>query len=153
MNRRSLRYVGLFAFIFLLDRISKWYVFNFLETAYKVNEYLSFTKTINRGISWGLFHDAPLAGFYIITAFIALLCAFLAFYSLIQFLNNRSIVGEILILAGGCSNLIDRIFHQGVIDFVLLSWGTYNWPVFNIADAAIVLGAGIMIIQSVGEKS
>ncbi len=50
-----------------------------------------------------------------------------------------------LILGGACGNLIDRIFHGYVIDFILLYYREWQWPVFNLADTFICIGAFLLI--------
>jgi len=52
-----------------------------------------------------------------------------------------------LILGGAVGNLIDRIWHGHVIDFLLIYWNQWYFPAFNIADAAITLGAILLIID------
>ncbi len=52
-----------------------------------------------------------------------------------------------LILGGAIGNVIDRIYHGYVIDFIQWYYQSYYWPSFNIADAAISLGAVILIID------
>ena len=50
-----------------------------------------------------------------------------------------------LVLSGGIGNLIDRIFRDGeVVDFIYLQF--MNFPLFNVADCTIVIGAGLMIL-------
>lgn len=53
-----------------------------------------------------------------------------------------------LILGGAIGNLIDRLFYGYVIDFLDVYYGTYHWPAFNIADSAITVGVGLMLIDS-----
>jgi signal peptidase II len=59
-----------------------------------------------------------------------------------------------LILGGGLGNLIDRVSLGYVVDFISWHYGTWYWPAFNIADAAICLGAVLLLWDSVvGESS
>lgn len=53
-----------------------------------------------------------------------------------------------LILGGAIGNLIDRLFYGYVIDFLDVYYGTYHWPAFNIADSAITIGVGLMLLDS-----
>jgi len=62
-----------------------------------------------------------------------------------NYARGASVIAETLIIAGSVSNLIDRAVYGGVVDFVLLSYGTMSWPVFNIADVAIVMGVGLLL--------
>jgi signal peptidase II len=52
-----------------------------------------------------------------------------------------------LILGGAIGNLIDRIYLGYVIDYIQVWLGSYPWPAFNIADAAISVGAAILIVS------
>ena len=52
-----------------------------------------------------------------------------------------------LILGGAIGNVVDRIYHGYVIDFIQWYYESYYWPSFNIADAAIFIGAAILIID------
>lgn len=143
-----MKYCMIACVVILLDRLTKWSVNRWLDSSYEVNSFLSFTRTINRGISWGMFNETTTFGFWFITALIIGICGVLALHAYRRFLAGDTIYGETLILAGGVSNLIDRILFGGVLDFILFTFGTWSFPVFNSADAAIVLGASIMIIQT-----
>jgi signal peptidase II len=152
MNK-TFAYGILFALVIFADRVTKWIALRFLTASYSVTSFLEFTKTMNRGISWGLLNGTPEFGFQLITLAIAVFCALLIIYSWYRAKAGHAIWGEVLVIAGGLSNLADRLMHDGVIDFILISWGEWSWPVFNLADAAIVIGAGLMMIESFGGTS
>ncbi|HXF46486.1 MAG TPA: signal peptidase II [Burkholderiaceae bacterium] len=52
-----------------------------------------------------------------------------------------------LILGGAVGNVIDRIVHGHVIDFLDFHWRGWHWPAFNVADSAIVTGAALLILD------
>ena len=52
-----------------------------------------------------------------------------------------------LILGGAVGNLIDRLLHGYVVDFLDVYYGSYHWPIFNIADSAITVGVVVLIID------
>jgi len=81
-----------------------------------------------------------------VSIFISLITLFILVYSYKRYKKGHSIVGETLVLAGSISNILDRIMYGGVIDFIVVSFGSYSWPVFNIADIAIVIGAFIICV-------
>jgi signal peptidase II len=56
-------------------------------------------------------------------------------------------IGLSLIMGGALGNLWDRLARGRVIDFLLVYVKQYQWPVFNLADSAIVVGAGLLIFE------
>jgi signal peptidase II len=62
-------------------------------------------------------------------------------------------VGLALILGGALGNLWDRLFSGRVVDFLLFYIGSYQWPAFNVADSAIVVGAALLAIEILVVKS
>lgn len=67
-----------------------------------------------------------------------------------------SAIAIVLILGGALGNVYDRVVHGYVVDFLHFYWNGYHFPAFNIADTAITIGAGMMILdifrQSGGSK-
>ncbi len=59
----------------------------------------------------------------------------------------RARAGMALILGGASGNLIDRMLHGSVIDFLDFYVAQYHWPAFNVADSCIVIGAGLVILE------
>lgn len=54
-----------------------------------------------------------------------------------------------LIIGGAIGNAIDRAYHGYVVDFLHFYWDIYHYPVFNVADIAIVVGASLLILESI----
>ena len=69
--------------------------------------------------------------------------------------SRSCIVSLGLIFGGAVGNLVDRIRYGAVVDFIDLHWSGYHWPAFNIADAAICVGVGLLLIKELnhGKKS
>ncbi len=59
-------------------------------------------------------------------------------------LNN---IAYALIIGGAIGNVFDRLVHGFVVDYLDFYWGNYHWPAFNLADAAICIGAGLIILD------
>ncbi|NOV31913.1 signal peptidase II [Methylomonas sp. ZR1] len=55
-----------------------------------------------------------------------------------------------LVLGGAIGNLIDRVAYGYVIDFLDVYYQNWHWPAFNIADSAICVGVGLMLLESFG---
>jgi len=135
----------LFGCIVLLDQLTKRLALLFLEERVYFLPFLSGEVTINRGISWGMLHADSSVLFGIVTAGIAAITIGVAIYAVKQFQAGASILAEVLIVAGSCANILDRIHYGGVVDFILVSFGSWDFPTFNIADICIVLGVMLYV--------
>jgi len=153
MKQRTSFYVTLAACVvlFVVDRCSKLWALT-LDQDVIVNQFLSFHLAFNRGISWGLFDSGESFHFILVNIVVFSLVLFLMGYAVQRYRSGYSILGELLVLTGAFSNIFDRVHYQGVIDFIVLSYHEYYWPVFNIADSVIVLGILIMVIGTVHES-
>ncbi len=112
---------------------------------------LNLTHVKNAGAAFGLFSDSPAPWK---TALLILVSGALLLTVVVIVWKNRRLhweagVGLALVLGGAFSNLIDRIRAGGVVDFVDVYFRTYHWPAFNLADSAIVVGAGLLILQAI----
>ena len=102
---------------------------------------------VNKGISWSLFHSTnpAVAGFVAgcVGAFVALF----GWYTFVQIKHQEHAFGEVVVLAGASANLLDRLIYGGVVDFIVIGCCGYTWPLFNLADFAIVTGVAIMVLR------
>lgn len=140
-----------FLILFILtifDRYTKEFAVNTFVVPYRINKILSFELVFNRGISWGIFGSGNELLFVSLSFSILLFLLFFVFYIKNRYQHNQSIFAELLVLVGALSNLYDRFYYQGVIDFIVLSFHSWSWPVFNFADLFIVIGIGIMFLRS-----
>jgi signal peptidase II len=113
------------------------------------------THTENTGAAFSLFADSPAPWkTHMLIAFsvIALLVV-----SVLLWKNNPahavSGIGLSLIMGGALGNLWDRLARGRVVDFLLLYVKHYQWPVFNLADSAIVVGAGLLVLDILFQSS
>lgn len=133
--------------VVFLDRITKvWALHNCRRPVAIFPPYASCKLTFNRGVSWSLlsFDDDSL--FFLLTIGIMGIIMMLLGYTRQRHKTGKSIVGELLVIAGALGNLFDRFLFGGVIDFIVLQYHTYVWPVFNVADVAVVCGIGLMVL-------
>jgi signal peptidase II len=110
---------------------------------------LNLTHVLNAGAAFGLLNAAefPLKPLVVAALAIAALVA-IAFYAVVFGSESRlSRVSLALILAGAVGNLIDRAREGAVVDFIDFYWGTWHFWAFNVADAAITIGAALLIID------
>ncbi len=131
--------------VLVSDQISKYLVstnFSLYQTKPFLNGLIDLVYIHNRGAAWGMMQGKTwfLIG---ITSLMLIVCAFV----LIKYGKNKLLFWSVsLVLSGGIGNMIDRIFRNGnVVDFLHFEfWPTF--PVFNIADCAVVIGAGLLIL-------
>lgn len=124
-----------------VDRLTKYWALKTLSyAALPICYGFNLVLTWNRGISWSMFATDGSAGFWILTSFIILTNALFGTYTLWRAQNGLSVTYEMLVLAGGISNVIDRFYYGAVLDFIEWYVGVWHWPVFNIADSMVVLG-------------
>ena len=134
------------ALLILADQLTKYYISaNFLlgESREFINGFINLTYIHNRGGAWGLLYGHTLI-LVPITVVIMALCIFLY----VKYgKKNRLLLWAIsLVLSGGIGNMIDRIFRGGnVVDFLHFEFFP-SFPVFNVADCAVVVGAGLLIL-------
>lgn len=151
MIRYGVLYALVFAIVIILDRITKVWALTNLEYSRQITSFLSFELIFNRGISWGMFNQSGVSVFSSITALIIFITFALTWYAYERMSKGHIILGECMVIAGALSNTIDRFLYQGVIDFILFSYGSWSFPVFNVADCAIVVGVALMFITYQGE--
>ena len=145
MNKKLCTYFSLAITILIFDRITKQLALIHAQTPQVINEYISFELAFNRGVSWGMFHDASHMTFVLVSGIIALITAFLCWHAYARYKKGGLIFGHVCVIAGSIANLIDRVVYGAIIDFIVLSYNQYSWPVFNIADMAIVCGVGLLV--------
>lgn len=134
----------LFCVTIIVDRITKAWAFTLIAPLY-VNEYVSYECVINRGISWSMLYSDNTIVFSFVSLLIAVVVIFFALYTYQRYQDRKDIMGASLVLAGAISNLIDRVWYGGVIDFICVQYGSWIWPIFNIADIAICCGMFCML--------
>jgi signal peptidase II len=110
---------------------------------------LNLIHTSNPGVAFGLFADsdmpwrAPLL--IVFSAAVIGLIVWLLVTGRAGGWPGRS--GMTLILGGALGNVLDRVLHHSVTDFIDFYIGTHHWYTFNVADSAIVVGAGLVILE------
>jgi signal peptidase II len=144
--------------VLVIDRVNKhWLVDQYdlaRRGAVELTGFLDLVMVWNRGVSYGLLQQDGDAGRYALVGLALALSAVLVVW-LARTASAFVALGLGLVIGGALSNPIDRLVWGAVADFYRLhAWG-YSWYVFNLADAAIVAGAAILLYSSfdVGHKS
>ena len=136
--------------VILADQLTKVLVvrrFSLGERLAVIPEFFDLTLLYNRGAAFSFLASA---GGWQRWFFIGIGVAAAGFilYLLWQHGSQRLFAtGLALILGGAIGNIIDRIWHGQVVDFLLVYWKTFFWPAFNVADSAITLGAVLLILD------
>ena len=134
----------------LFDQASKWWILVEVMDPPKVipvTSLLNFVLTWNRGISFGLFNNEGNFGAW----FFSILAIIIVGILLIWLRKAETKVQSIslgFIIGGAIGNVIDRVNHLAVLDFIDFHLGGSHWPAFNAADSFITLGAAVLIVDS-----
>jgi len=108
----------------------------------------------NRGVAFGIFNDST--NEWRTAMLIVLSVAAVIFVSAMlwrpQRLDRMSLWALALILGGAAGNVVDRIAWGRVTDFLEFYVGDYHWPTFNVADTAIVIGSGLLLLELLRPK-
>ena len=116
--------------------------------------FFQLTHTENTGAAFSLFADSPShwkTGMLIGFSVIAMVVVFVLLWKQRHALSITAIALS-LILGGAMGNLWDRVASGRVVDFLLFYVKRYQWPVFNLADSAIVVGASLLVIEILFHK-
>ena|SRR5690625_3038020 len=141
-----IRYYLLALFFVLFDQWTKWLVVTKMdqyESVPIIENFFYITSHRNSGAAWGILQDQMIF-FYIITVIVVIGLVYL----LHKYANESKLmaIALSLFLGGALGNFIDRLFRQEVVDFFDVYIFTYNYPIFNIADSVLVIGAIMTII-------
>jgi signal peptidase II len=113
------------------------------------------THTENTGAAFSLFADSPShwkTGLLIAFSAVAMVVVAVLLWRQARPLTTTGIALS-LILGGAIGNLWDRVASGRVVDFLLFYIKHYEWPVFNLADSSIVIGASLLVLEIMFHKS
>lgn len=151
------RWLWLALAVLAADQITKQAVSKTLEPGglvVVIPGLFNLVHTNNAGVAFGMLADAHSAWIASILILFSLgvmgLLAWLLMSDRIPGLMGQ--VGAALILGGAAGNVIDRVFRHSVVDFLDFYFRGYHWPAFNVADSAIVIGGGLIILSLLGEQ-
>ena len=142
--------------VIFIDQWSKWLIVKkmvFGESIAVIDQFFYLTSHRNRGAAWGIL-EGQMWFFYIITIIVIVA----VIYYIRKLAKSDALMGWslALILGGAIGNFIDRLFRKEVVDFFdfFLNFGffTYHYPIFNVADASLVVGVILIIIHTLMES-
>ena len=146
MSKTKKKLLILIPLVIFLDQLSKnWMLSNVFDSQriIEINKYLNFVPVWNKGISFGMLSNFMNINFFMIIVTSSIIL-FLFFW--FQKTKNRNLSLSLsLIISGAIGNLIDRLSHKAVVDFIDFHIGNFHWPAFNFADTYITIGAFIYV--------
>lgn len=141
--------------IYMVDQMSKAWAVRSLRPGQDktvIRGFLDFAYAENPGIAFGQLQEGGSMGRWALAALAsAAAVAVLTYFFRTQRSDDRILGACALLLAGITGNLTDRIRLGHVIDFIHAHAGDYHWPTFNVADACICVGAGLLILDLILE--
>ncbi|MFC0271215.1 signal peptidase II [Metabacillus herbersteinensis] len=144
-------YYVIAAIVIGLDQLTKWLIVKEMqlgESITVIENFLYITSHRNKGAAWGIL-QGQMWFFYIITSIVIVgIIYYIQKYTKQQVLMGVSLG---LLLGGAIGNFIDRLFRKEVVDFINTFIFSYDFPIFNIADASLCIGVGLLFIQMVRE--
>ena len=141
--------------VYMADQMSKAWAarrLRFGDTVTVVERLLYFDYATNDGIAFGQLQDGGAFSRWMLVTLAALATvAVLVYFFRTPRTEDRVLGACALLLAGVVGNLTDRVRLGHVIDFVEVHLGSFQWPTFNVADAAICVGAGLLALDIILE--
>lgn len=146
-----LKWLWLSGLVIVIDQLSKWFMVSWLslhETV-AITPFFNLTMAHNTGAAFSFLASAQgwQRWFFVVLTVVISTGLFFWLKKLTTDARLEAIALG-MVLGGAIGNLIDRLYYGYVIDFLDVYYKTYHWPVFNVADSAIVVGAALLIIDS-----
>jgi len=134
---------------FVIDFITKkWIATNMKidEQFSVIGDFFLITSHRNRGAAFGILQEQRLF-FIVITT--AIVVGILWYAHIMREKGSKTLLtGLALVLGGALGNFIDRVRFGEVVDFFKFNFGSYTFPIFNVADSAIVIGVGLILLDT-----
>jgi len=151
MPKSQLKWLWITLLVIGLDQLAKQIAEAQLPLREAVNvlPFFDWYLTYNPGAAFSFLADAGgwQRWFFTISS-IVISAVIVVWLKKLEKADTLTAIALCLILGGAIGNLIDRIYFGHVIDYIQVWLGSYAWPAFNIADAAISVGAAVLIISS-----
>lgn len=137
--------------VFLIDQGTKYLIASRLELAEQIpviKDFFIITSHRNRGAAFGILQGQQ--WFFIVITVIVVA-------GIVWYLNKTRKTRKLLptalalVLGGAVGNFLDRILNGEVVDFLMFNFGSYTFPIFNVADSCIVIGVGLIILDTLLE--
>ncbi len=153
LTHSGLFWIWISVVVIILDQISKNWADStlILGQSIEILPFFNFTLLYNTGVAFSFMADAGGWQRWLFSGFAAVISVVIIVW-MARTPRSQTLVnvGLAMILGGAIgNNLIDRLLYGYVIDFIDLYYQSWHWPVFNIADSAITIGAAMLLIDAI----
>jgi signal peptidase II len=148
-----LKWLWVSALVLVLDQASKLAVDGTMQLyeSIPLMPYFNLTYVHNTGAAFSLLSEAGGWQRWLFAGLAVVMSSIIAIWlSRLQKHETLMAIALSLVLGGAIGNLIDRVAYGYVIDFLDVYYQDWHWPAFNIADSAICVGVGFMLLESFG---
>lgn len=135
--------------VLILDYVTKKIVatkMNLYDEISVIGNFFLITSHRNRGAAFGILEGQRVFFIIITVAIVSGLIWYI--FTMRKTGKPRLFIGLTLVLGGAIGNFIDRVRFGEVVDFFKFNFGSYTFPIFNIADSAIVIGVGLILLDA-----
>jgi signal peptidase II len=112
-----------------------------------IKNFFDWRLSYNTGSAFGLFSSVTGARIFLTIVGVVALGAIMWMVHKARDEQRRLMIGLGLVGGGAIGNVIDRVAFGKVTDFVVWKWHTHEWPTFNVADAALCVGVGLLFLD------
>jgi signal peptidase II len=136
----------------VLDQFSKWLIASNMKVGQSIElipNFLYITYTRNTGAAWSIL-EGQMWFFYLVTVIVLVIVV----YYMQKYGRFKPLLGTALglVIGGTLGNFFDRLIHGSVVDFIHVYLGSYSYPVFNIADSSLVIGAILILLYTLFDQ-
>jgi signal peptidase II len=146
------RWLPLTVVVIALDQLTKWLVVQHFNYGERLNllPVLDFTLAYNQGAAWSFLAGESGWQRWMFTGLAVLVATVLVVWLRRLKASSQGLLAcaLALILAGALGNVIDRLRLGHVIDFIMVYWDEHVFPIFNVADCSISVGAGLLLLDA-----
>jgi signal peptidase II len=149
-------FAALAVLVFALDQLSKWWLLEVFRIAERapvgLHENFALVMAWNRGVSFSMFAHSAAWMPYVLVVMALVISAILVRLGL-KSEQRLERVGYAMVVGGALGNAVDRLRFGAVADFFYAHIGTLGWPAFNVADMAICLGVGLLLLAMIKQPA
>ncbi len=131
--------------VVVLDQLTKQFFWRSGQNHEIIAGFLNITLVKNSGAAFGVLQGGRV--FFVVASVVAMVLIAIVGWRLPRTERYRRLLLG-LVLGGAIGNLIDRLLHGEVIDFMQIGIGGHYWPVFNVADMAVTIGAVLLVLYA-----